>query len=212
MLTVHHLGVSQSDRIVWLCEELDIPYELIVYQRDPATRLAPAEYKALHPSETAPVITDGDLVLGESGAIVDYILARYGGGRLSVDSRHPDFAAYLYWFHFANGSMMPRIMTELLISRMGEDAGEMMRAFGARAVRAFEMVEERLASVSYLAGDMFTAADVMMLFPLTTMRMFAPRDLQPYPNIRQYLQRIGGRPAYRRALERGDPGLVPMLS
>jgi glutathione S-transferase len=107
--------------------------------------LAPAEYKALHPSETAPVITDGDLVLGESGAIVDYILTRHGN-RLSPDSDHPEIANYLYWFHFANGSMMPRIMTELIVSRVGEGGGGMMRAFGSRAAKAFQMVEERLNS------------------------------------------------------------------
>jgi len=103
MLTVHHLGISQSDRIVWLFEELRIPYELIRYERDPVTRLAPESYKALHPAGTAPVITDGDLVLGESGAIIDYIVARYGNDRLTLSADHPDFAHYLYWYHFANG-------------------------------------------------------------------------------------------------------------
>jgi glutathione S-transferase len=108
--------------------------------------------------------------------------------------------------------MMPRIMTELIVSRVGEGGGDMMRAFGSRAAKAFQMVEERLSSTPYLAGDQFTAADIMMLFPLTTMRMFAPRDLGPYPNIRAYLQRIGERSAYRRALSKGDPDLQPMLS
>ena len=104
MLIVHHLGKSQSERIVWLCEELAVPYQLKRYDRDPATMLAPPDYKALHPMGAAPVITDGDVVLAESGAIVDYIIARHGGGRLALAPAHPDYADYVYWFHFANGS------------------------------------------------------------------------------------------------------------
>src|SRR5438477_9656525 len=104
MLTVHHLGRSQSERIVWLCEELGIDYELKRYERDPVTRLAPPEYKALHPIGTAPVITDGKLVLGESGAIMEYIIASYGGGRLARPNDQPEFSAYRYWLHFANAS------------------------------------------------------------------------------------------------------------
>src|SRR6202012_4747456 len=101
MLTVHHLGKSQSERIVWLCEELGVPYELKNYTRDKVTILAPADYKALHPIGAAPVIVDGDVVLAESGAVVDYIIAKYGKGRLTLGPDHPDFARYLYWFHFA---------------------------------------------------------------------------------------------------------------
>lgn len=208
MLTVHHLGVSQSDRIVWLCEELAIPYELVRYERDPTTRLAPAEYKALHPSGTAPVITDDDLLLGESGAIIEYIIGRYGDGRLIVGPEQPNFADYLFWFHFANGSMMPSTMIELIASMLG--AGEdnaILQSLRQRGDRAFAMVDQRLATVPYFAGADFTAADIIMLFPMTTMRMFAPRDLTPYPNIRAYLQRIGERPAYRRAAAKADPGL-----
>src|SRR4029078_164574 len=107
MLTVHHLGISQSERIVWLCEELSIPYQLVNYERDPVTRLAPAQYKALHPFGTAPVIVDGSVVLSESGAIIEYIIARHGKGRLAVRPDAPNYADYLFWFHFANGSMMP---------------------------------------------------------------------------------------------------------
>src|SRR3954454_15593067 len=104
MLIVHHLGKSQSERIVWLCEELAIPYELKRYTRDAVTMLAPADYKALHPIGSAPVITDGGLVLAASGAVVDYIIAKYGQGRLALKPDHPDFADYLYWMHFANGT------------------------------------------------------------------------------------------------------------
>jgi len=212
MLVVHHLGISQSDRIVWLCEELAIPYELRKYDRDPVTRLAPAEYKALHPCETAPVITDGDLVLGESGAIVDYVIAKYGDGRLALEPDHPNYADYLYWFHFANGSFMPAGMTALVLGMLGLADSEAVKPLLSRGDRAYAMTEARLGESTWFAGDEFTAADIMMLFPLTTMRAFAPRDLTPYPNIRAYLARVGERPAYRRAARKGDPDLVPMLS
>lgn len=213
MITVHHLGISQSDRIVWLCEELEIPYDLVRYDRDPVTRLAPAEYKALHPSGTAPVITDGDLVLGESGAIIEYIAARYGEGRLLSKPDDDDFAAFLFWFHFANASLMPSTMIDLLAGMMnGDGNAAVIASLRSRGDRAFAMVEQRLGEAEYFAGSRFTAADIIMLFPLTTMRAFVPRDLSPYPNILAYLQRIGSRPAYRRAMAKADPDLEPMLS
>ena len=212
MLTVHHLGVSQSDRIVWLCEELGIPYELKIYQRDPVTRLAPAEYKALHPSETAPVVTDGDLTLAESGAIVEYILARYGEGRLALSPEDPAYPVYLYWLHYANGSFMPAGMVDLVLGVLGLADQEHVQPLRARADRGYALAEKRLGEATWFAGDTFTAADIMMLFPLTTMRVFAPRDLAPYPNIRAYLARIGERPAYQRAAKKADPDLAPLLS
>ena len=118
MLTVHHLGKSQSERIVWLCEELGIPYELKHTVRDSQTMLAPAPYKAMHPIGSAPVITDGDLVLAESGAIVEYILAKYGNGRLALPPSHPDFASYLYWFHFANGTLQAGMGRLMILNRL----------------------------------------------------------------------------------------------
>lgn len=210
MLTVHHLGVSQSDRIVWLCEELGIPYEMKKYDRDPATRLAPAEYRALHPFGTAPVITDGDLVLGESAAIIEYIMARHGDGRLGVGKDSPDYPDYLFWFHFANGSMMPAAMIDVIVTMMGVE-GDIAAAMRSRSDRAFLMVEKRLGESDYFAGSQFTAADIMMLFPLTKMRAYAPRDIAQLPNLRAYLQRIGARPAFRRAMEKADPGLPQNL-
>ena len=118
MLTVHHLGKSQSERIVWLCEEMDIPYELKCYARDPVTILAPADYKALHTIGAAPVITDGDLMLAESGAVVEYIMAKYGDGRLALNSSHRDFAPYLYWFHFANGTLQANMGRNMILNRL----------------------------------------------------------------------------------------------
>jgi glutathione S-transferase len=213
MITVHHLGVSQSERIVWLFEELGIPYELKVYQRDPATGLAPAAYKSLHPMGIAPVITDGTLVLGESGAIIEYVIAKYGNGRLAVSPDKPNFADYLFWFHFANGTMMPSGMTGFVASLAGAPADSVvLESLKARADLAFALVEKRLGEAPYLAGAEFTAADIIMGFPLMTMRAFVPRDLGPYPNLRNYLKRIGERPGYQRAMAAGDPGMVPMLN
>jgi glutathione S-transferase len=213
MITVHHLGVSQSERIVWLCEELELPYTLKRYERDPITRMAPAEYRALHPMGIAPVITDGSLVLGESGAIIDYLSHKYGGGRLVVGPHQPNYADFLYWFHFANGTMMPSEMIGIIQSMLGiaEDSPN-AATFKQRSVRAYAMVEQRLGESTYLAGDSFTAADIMMFFPLTTMRAFTPRDLGQFPNIRAYLRRIGERPAYQHAMAKGDPGMKPVLN
>jgi glutathione S-transferase len=118
MLTVHHLGKSQSERIVWLCEELEIPYELKRYARDAATMLAPADYKALHPIGTAPVITDGDVVLAESGAVVEYIAEKYGERRLKLSATHLDFAQFLYWFHFANGTLQANMGRLMILNRL----------------------------------------------------------------------------------------------
>lgn len=213
MLTVHHLGVSQSERIVWLCEELEIPYRLKRYDRDPTTRLAPGAYKALHPMGTAPVITDDDLVLSETGAIMEYIIALHGGGRLAVPPGDPNFADYLFWFHAANGSVMPAGMIAMLIKLLGLAADTpLVQALSARGDRAFALIEKRLGEARFFAGDAFSAADIVMVFPLTTMRAFSPMDLAPFPNIRAYLNRIGERPAYQRAMAKGDPEMAPMLT
>ena len=213
MLTVHHLGKSQSERIVWLCEELGIPYELKRYARDPVTMLAPPEYKALHPMGAAPVITDGDLVLAESGAIIEYVVARHGGGRLALGPGHPDFADYLYWLHFGNGTLQPAMGRNMVLRRLGVGGDDpTVAAMKGRLDRALGLVEARLGAAEHFAGREFTAADIMAVFTLTTMRYFAPVDLAPYPNIRAYLQRIGARDAYRRAMQKGDPDMPLLLT
>lgn len=214
MLTVHHLGISQSERIPWLCEELEIPYKLVLYDRDPATRYAPANYKALHPFGTAPVVEDGDLVMAESGAIMEYIIAKYGNGRLSVTKDSPNFADYLFWFHFANASFMPAMLVDIMILQLGvTDSGDAkIAAMRQRMGKAFDMVEKRLSKVPYFAGPDFTAADIIMFFPLTTMRQFVPRDLTNSPSLRAYLTRVGNRPAYRRAMEKAEPNKPLNLS
>ena len=211
MLTIHHLGISQSERIVWLCEELEIPYQFIRYERT-AVNLTPPAYRALHPSGTAPVITDGDMALAESGAILEYIIARYGQGRLAIGPSSADFADYLYWLHFANGSFMAGgILTFCLGVLNVEPANETVRDINTRYSRGFGNVEQRLAAAPYLAGAQFTAADINMLFPLTTMRLFTPLDLAAYPNIRAYLQRIGARPGFQRMVARIAPDPAPPL-
>jgi len=213
MLTVHHLGKSQSERIVWLCEELGLDYELKCYARDSVTMLAPADYKALHPIGAAPVITDGDLVLAESGAVVDYIMARYGNGRLVLRPDDPDFAQFLYWFHFANGTLQSGMGRLMMLNRLklAED-NPMLAATRARVDRAFDLVDARVRDAEYLAGNAFTTADIMTCFSLTTMRYFQPYDLARCPNVVEYLGRISARPAYRRAMEKGDPGMALLLS
>ena len=213
MLTVHHLGKSQSERIVWLCEELEIPYELKCYTRDSVTMLAPPDYKALHAIGAAPVITDGDLVLAESGAVVEYIIAKYGNGRLTLAPDHPDYANYLYWYHFANGTLQANMGRNMILNRLKlADDNPVLGATRTRVDRAFDLVDARCEEADYLAGSAFTAADIMMGFSLTTMRYFLPYDLGRCPNIVRYLARIGARPAYRRAMEKGDPGMALLLT
>ncbi len=182
------------------------------YDRDPATRLAPEEYKKLHPFGTAPVLDDGALRLAESGAIIEYVIQTYGGGRLAVAPGAANYAEYLFWWHFANASMMPAAMTDVLVTLLGGGGNPITQSLRARLDRAYHMVEARLGEATYFAGEELTAADIIMLFPMTTMRHFARRDISGYSNIRAYLQRIGERSAYRRAMAKADPGMAPLLS
>jgi len=212
-LVIHHLGHSQSERIVWLCEELGIPYQLRRYRRDATTRLSPPELRALHPLGAAPLVEDGNLLLAESGAIVEYIIATRGDGRLRLDPGHPELAAFLYWFHFANGNLQAAIYRLMMVRRTGVPADHpVLASVQARFEGLLQFVDARLREATWLAGSEFTAADIMTVFSLTTMRLFHPFDLAPYPGIRAYLQRIGERPAYRRAMAKSDPDLVPLLS
>jgi glutathione S-transferase len=212
MLTIHHLGRSQSERIVWLCEELGLEYELKHYQRDAKTRLSPPELKALHPLGAAPLIEDDGAWLAESGAIVEYILGKYGQGRLAFGPQAPEYATYLYWLHFSNGTLQPAMGRNMLMSLLKlPDDHPMLVAMRVRLDRALRLLDARLAEAPYLAGETFTAADVMTVFSLTTMRLFYPADLSPYPAVLAYLQRIGERPGYKRAMEKGDPGFAPLL-
>lgn len=213
MLTIHQLGHSQSERIVWLCEELSLPYTMRHYKRDPVTKLSPCELKALHPLGAAPLIEDDGLMLSESAAIVEYIIVRHGSGRLKLEPGHPDHAEYLRWFHFANGNLQPTLGRLMMVSRAKLPADHPLQiGVQERLDKVMALVDSRLGENEFLAGSEFTAADIMSVFSLSTMRLFQPVDLTPYPGIRAYLARIAQRPAYQRAMAKGDPDLVPLMS
>lgn len=209
MLTVHHLRLSQSERIVWLCEELGIEYNLKLYNRREDNRLAPDEYKALHPMGIAPVIQDGDLVLGESGAIIEYIVMKYGNGKLVPAPDHPDFADHLFWFHFANATFMTNGMMAIAAQQAG--AAEMPPFVADRTQKAWGMVEARLGEADYFGGSELTTADIMMGFQLMTARAMSDMSIEGMPNLQAYLQRVGARPAYHTAMAKAEPGMPPKI-
>lgn len=205
MLTIHHLRMSQSDRVVWLCEELGLDYALKLYLRREDNMMAPDDYKALHPMGIAPVMTDGDVTLGETGAITDYIVARHGKGRLIPPPDSPDFPEHLYWYHFANATLMPNMMSKMVLAMAGvADSGPAV-FLDDRKHRAWNMIERRLGEAEYFGGAQLTTADIMMMFPLTTMRKFTGEGLGDLPNTEDYLARIAERPAYQRAMAKAEP-------
>jgi glutathione S-transferase len=209
MITIHHLGVSQSDRIVWLMEELELPYQLKWYKRK-ENRLAPDEYLALHPAATAPVIEDDGLVLAESGAIVEYICHRYADGRLTVRPEQANYAEYLYWMHF-NNNILGLFFAKAAL-RAGAHGPEAERVGGLirrREEGYFRFLEKRLSASPYLAGPEFTCADVMVMFQLTTASLFGGRKIDDLPHALAYVQRIESRPAYVRAMAIAGPKAVP---
>lgn len=209
MLTIHHLRISQSERIVWLAEELGLDYDLKLYDRDPETRLAPPELKALHPMEIAPLIEDGDTLLGESGAIVEYIVGKYApDAHLVPGPDHPDFAAHLYWFHFANATFMTNGMMQIAVGAVG---AQMPPLLAKRITNAWNQIERRLGEADYFGGSQLTTADIMMVFQLTTSRAFNNMSIDHLPNLKAYLQRIGAREAYQRAMAKCEPGFPPKL-
>lgn len=208
MITIYHLETSRSERIVWLMEELGLDYQLEVFPRE-ATGAAPPPLKAIHPLGKAPVIRDGDAVLAESGAIVDYIVHRHAGGRLAVQPGAPAYARYLYWLHFAEGSLMSLMLIALVLSRVPEASASPVTArIRERMKQMLAFVDTELRDGPWFAGTDFTAADVMMVFPFTTMRRFLDYDLAPYPNIVAYLERIDARPAYRKAMGVAGPKIM----
>lgn len=212
MLTVHHLRLSQSERIVWLCEELGIDYEVKLYNRREDNRLAPDEYKALHPMGIAPVITDDEnpgFVLGESGAIIDWIIARYGDRGLVPAKDHPDFADHLFFYHWANATFMTNGMMALVAQFMG--AEELPPFVADRVQKGWDIVEKRLGEADYFGGSQLTTADIMMGFQLTTSRAMSGMSIDHLPNLKAYLARIGEREAYRRAMAKAEPGMEPKL-
>ncbi|KAI3318465.1 putative glutathione S-transferase [Xylariaceae sp. AK1471] len=209
-LVIHHLQVSQSERIVWLAEELGLDYKLVIHKRDPF--LSPQSIKDLNPLGQAPVIQDGDVTLPESGAIVEYVLQRYGNEKLRLPPSHPNYAQYLYWFHFANGNLHPQLSRVMVLKlcNVNPEEWHAQRHF-KHLVKFLQFMDKHLSANEWLAGSDFTAADIMNVFPLTTMRTFSGLDLSEYPNILDYLKRCSERDGYKRARAKGDPDLELMI-
>ncbi len=216
MITVHHLNNSRSQRILWLLEELGVEYDIKRYERDPKTMLAPPELRQIHPLGKSPVITDGDLVLAESGAIIEYLAGRYGNGRLVPAADSPEKLRYTYWLHYAEGSMMPPLLMLLIFNRLEQAPMPFFAKPIARAIsrnvkssfiepnlkRHLDYLEAELGKSAWFAGSEFSAADIQMSFPLEAASVRGGLD-QSRPKLMAFLERIHARPAYRKAIERG---------
>ncbi len=203
MILVHHLNNSRSQRVLWLLEELGIEYDIKFYERDPKTMLAPASLLSVHPLGKSPVITDGEQTVAESGAIIEYIVSRYGNGRLIPPSDTPERLHYTYWLHYAEGSAMPPLVMNLIFSRFGAGDSSANDAFIAPQIKLhFDYIEDELGKSTWFVGSEFTAADIQMSFPLELVAMQAEL-ISNRPHIKEFIERIHARPAYKRALERG---------
>ena len=201
MIIVHHLNESRSQRVLWLLEELGVPYDIRFYQRDLKTRLAPEALKAIHPLGKSPVLEDDGKVLIESGAIVDYLLRKHGGGHLRPAEDSPDFEAYQQWLHYAEGSGMLPLLLKMYVSRLGEAGASLKPRIDSEIANHLGFVDRSLDGREWLIGDSLSGADVQMSFVGE-----AARGLRAaYPNIDAWVRRFQQRPAYRRALERGGP-------
>ena len=218
MLTVHHLNNSRSQRVLWLLEELQVPYELRKYERDPRTMLAPPELRAIHPLGKSPVIVDDGQVVAESGAIVEYLVDRYDTGRLAPLSGMPERLRFNYWLHYAEGSAMPPLLLKLVALRIASApmpffarpiakkiANSLQSTFvDPQLALHLGYVEKELAATGWFVGGEFSAADIQMSFPMEA-AMARSGMAGKLPNIAAFVKRIQQRPAYRRALERGGP-------
>ncbi|MBT2301561.1 glutathione S-transferase [Variovorax paradoxus] len=219
MITVHHLNNSRSQRVLWLLEELELPYEIVHYQRDPKTMLAPPTLRAVHPLGRSPVVTtDEGLTLAESGAVVETLIERYGNGRLAPAAGTPEALRYRYWLHYAEGSAMPPLLLKLMFdqiekAKMPFFAKPIAKAIAGKAKAAFIMpnikshldfMEGELGKSKWFAGNAFSGADIQMSFPVEAAVARGGLDASR-PKLMAYLERIHARPAYMRALERGGP-------
>lgn len=216
MITVHHLNNSRSQRILWLLEELGLEYEIKRYQRNPATMLAPPSLREVHPLGKSPVITDDGQTVAESGAIVEYLIGRYGNGRLIPAANSPERLRYSYWLHFAEGTMQPQLLLKLLFNRIEKGPMPFFVRPVARGIshkvkstfidpnlmRQFDYVEAELRRSEWFAGAELSGADVQMSFPLEAAASRGGLDAR-WPKIMSFLERIHARPAYRKAIERG---------
>ncbi len=217
MITVHHLNNSRSQRILWLLEELGLPYEVVRYERDPATMRAPDALRKIHPLGKSPVITDNGQHIAESGAIIEYLLETHGQGRLIPPAGTPDRQRYRYWLHYAEGSAMPLLLLKLVFMRMAEGPMPFFARPIARAISKkgqdmlvdpqlkthMEYWEAELGHSEWFAGPEMSGADIQMSFPLEAAT--ARAGAAHYPRIKAFLDRIHARPAYQRALKAGGP-------
>ena len=218
MITVHHLNNSRSQRVLWLLEELGLPYEIKKYERNAQTMLAPPELLKVHPLGKSPVITDDGQTIAETGAIFEYLIERYGNGRLEPAAGSPERLRWRYWLHFAEGSAMPQLLLKLIFERikvtpMPFFAKPIARGLANRVLatmvdpnlkRQLDFMEAELGRSEWFAGDEFSAADIQMSFPIEAAAQRAGLD-SGRPKLMAYLKRIHARPAYKKALERGGP-------
>ncbi|MGB7756352.1 MAG: glutathione S-transferase [Salinisphaera sp.] len=217
MITVHHLENSRSQRVLWLLEELEIEYKVERYARDPKTQLAPDSLKRVHPLGKSPVITDGRRTVAETGLIIDYIVREHGGGRLAPRPGSEDHLRYQYWLHYAEGSLMPPLLLQLVFDTVEEKTPRLARPV-ARAISGqvkkqfirpqrllhFDYLENELRSHEWFVDDTFSAADIMLSFPIEAAVARGGAG-ERCPKLREFVERIHARPAYQRALERGGP-------
>jgi glutathione S-transferase len=215
MITVHHLNNSRSQRVLWLLEELELPYEIKRYERDPKTMLAPPSLREVHPLGKSPVITDGELTIAESGAIIEYLVDRYGNGRLIPASDTPEHLRYTYWLHYAEGSAMPPLLLKLVFDQIDKSpmlffVRPIARLITNRVKSSFiepqiaqhlDYMEAEIGKNTWFAGNEFTAADIQISFPLEVSVAIAGLNASR-PNLMAFLNRIHSRPAYKKALER----------
>ena len=218
MIILHHLENSRSQRILWLLEELRLPYKIKRYERDAKTMLAPDSLRAVHPLGKSPVISDGDVVVAESGAIIEYLVEKYGQGELIPAANTPERRQYTYWLHYAEGSAMPPLLMSLVFRKLpqgaplllrplvGAIAGKVMDVFIKPQLKNhFDFIESELGKSEWFAGPQFSAADIQMSFPVEAAAARGGLHEKSSPGIFAFLKRIHARPAYQRAMEKGGP-------
>jgi glutathione S-transferase len=201
MLTLHHLNDSRSHRILWLLEELGTPYEMVRYQRNGETRLAPPELEKIHPLGKSPVIVDGDIRIAESGAIVDYVIRRYGKGAMMPARDSADYEAYNEWLHYSEGSAMLPLMLNLYVSRLKEAGSPLHPRIDSEIKNHLGYTERALQGREFFVGQSLTGADIQMSFVAEMAKVFD--RLAPYPNLGAWLSRMHARPAFKRSVEKG---------
>lgn len=203
MITLHHLNDSRSQRVLWLLEELGVPYEIAAYRRDAVTNLAPPALKAVHPLGKSPVVTVEGKTIAESGAIVELLIERFAPDRLAPPRGTDAYADYIHWLHYAEGSAMLPLMLKLYVGRLGEGGAPLAPRIDSELHNHFAYMNAALEGRSFFVGNDLTGADIQMSFVVEAGATRGP--VAQYPNLVSYMDRIQARPAYRRAIERGGP-------